>query len=322
MLIRKAQPTAASLHVDRMLTNMSIGYTNPMYICDELCPIVDTQKQSDLIPEYNQSFWFRDAAAMRAPGSKSRRGGFTVKHSSTYFSQRYSFGFELPDEVRDNTDEPFNMDRDAAMFVTDKVHMKREVAFATDFFTTGIWGNDDTGGTDFTQWSDYADSSPLVDISTYQDEVEGKIGREANCFVMGKQVWLKLKWHPDLIDLIKYTQRGQLSTDLFASLVDFPKVKVGRAIYTTTAEGTAEASVSYTRVWGKNVLMMYVPDAASIMTPAAMYNFVWNRVAGARQYIKRFRDEEREVDIFEANSYFDQRLTVANAGVFLSSAVA
>lgn len=322
MLIRKAQPTASDLHVDQLLTNMSIGYSNPMYICDELAPIVSVVKQSDKIPSYDQSYWFRDAAMKRAAGSKSVRGGFKVTTSATYFCDKYSFGFEIPDEVRDNTDQPFNMDRDGAMFVTDKVHMKREVSFATDFFTTSVWGQDKTGGTDFTQWSDYADSSPLVDITTYQDSVESRIGREANCFTMGKQVWLQLKWHPDLIDLIKYTQRGQLSTDLFGSLVDFAKVKVGRAIYTTTSEGTAEASVSYTRIWGKHVLMTYVPDAASLMTPAAAYTFVWNRVAGAGQYIKRMRDEEREVDILEANTYFDQKVTVANAGIFLSGAVA
>jgi hypothetical protein len=324
MLIRvqKSQPTAQELHVDQLLTNISLGYSNPMYIADQLCPLVTVMKQTDKIPAYDQSFWFRDSARLRAAGDKSVRGGFKVNTSATYSSDRYSIGFEIPDEVRDNTDQPFNMDRDGTMFVADKTQMKREVKFATDFFTTGVWGTDKTGGTDFTQWNDYADSSPLVDLSTYQDTVEAAIGRETNCLTIGKQVWLQLKWHPDLIDLIKYTQRGQLSTELFASLVDFPKVYVGRSIYTTTAEGTAEASVSYTRIWGKHALLTYVPDSPSLMNPAACYTFVWNRVAGAMQYIKRMRDEEREVDIIEANTYFDQKATVTKAGLFLSGAVA
>lgn len=323
-LILKAQPTATDVHVDQLLTNMSIGYKNPMYIEPMLCPTVPVMKQSNKIPEYAQSYWFRDAARRRAAGDKSARGGFKVVTSQTYFADRFAFGFELPDEVRDNADAPFNLDREAVEFVADKVAMRREVAFATDFFTTGIWngGTDYTGGTDFTQWSDYADSSPLTDLSTYQDTVEGNIGREANTLAMGKQVWLQVKWHPDLIDLIKYTQRGQLSVELFASLVDFPKVLVGRAIYTTTAEGTAEASVSYTRVWGKHALLLHVPDSPSLMNPAACYTFQWNRVPGAGQYIKRMRNEEREIDIIEANSYFDQKQTLAKAGIFLSSAVA
>ncbi len=33
-LLRKAQPTASDLHVDRLLTNISIAFHNPSYIAD------------------------------------------------------------------------------------------------------------------------------------------------------------------------------------------------------------------------------------------------------------------------------------------------
>ena len=97
---------------------------------------------------------------------------------------------------------------------------------------------------------------------------------------------------------------------------------VGRSIYTTTVEGTAEASVSYTRIWGKHGLLIYVPPAPSLLTPAAGYTFVWQVVPNALQYIKRMRDEEKEIDIIEANSFYAQTITAAGAGLFLSGAVA
>ena len=125
-----------------------------------------------------------------------------------------------------------------------------------------------------------------------------------------------------MIDTIKYTQRGQISTEIAASLFEVSKFLVGRAIQTVTPEGTAEASVVYTRIWGKNALLIFVPDRPSLLTPAAGYTFNWNRVPNANQFMKRMRDEEREVDIIEGNSYFDQKLIVPNAGVFLSGAVA
>ena len=129
-------------------------------------------------------------------------------------------------------------------------------------------------------------------------------------------------FHPDLVDTIKYTQRGVLTTDLVASLLEIDRLEIGRAIYTTSVEGTAESSVSYSRIWGKNALLMYIPASPSLMTPAAGYTFVWRRVPNALQFMKRMRDEEREVDIIEGNSYFDQKITAANAGLFLSNAVA
>jgi len=315
-------PVASTLHIDQLLTNISIGYKNPEYIADQIFPIVPVQKQSDIIPQYDQSHWFRDEAKLRAPGTKSAGGGWKVTTTAKYFCDRYSIRKEIDDETRKNADAPFNLDRDAVEWVTDKLQMRREVAFATNFFTTGVWGTDKTGGSDFTQWSDYANSSPLTDIDSYKDTVEALIGREPNVFVMGKEVWLKLKWHPDLVDLIKYTQRGQVTVDLFKALTEFNKVLIGRAIYTTSAEGTAEASVSYSRIWGKNALMIYVPERPSLLTPAAGYTFVWQVVPNALQYIKRMRDEEREVDIIEGNTYFDQKITGANAGLFISGAVA
>jgi hypothetical protein len=58
------------------------------------------------------------------------------------------------------------------------------------------------------------------------------------------------------------------------------------------------------------------------MTPAAAYAFTWQRVANSLQYVKRMRDEEREVDIIEGNTYFQHKITVPRAGVFASGAVA
>lgn len=315
-------PSASDVHVDALLTNVSIGYKNATYIADQLFPIVPVRKQSGIVPKYDQSHWFRDDAALRAPGSVARGGGWSVDNTDLYACQRYSYKVEIDDETRDNTDAPYNLETEAAEFATDKLLLRRERAWAAAFFTTSVWGDDETGGTDFTQWNNYATSNPLIDLTTYQSEVEGRIGRDANTLTVGREVWDKLKWHPNVVDTIKYTQTGVIGTDLFATMTGFARLFIGRAIYTATVEGTAEASVTYSRVWGKHALVMYVPAAASLMTPAAGYTLVWDRVPGALSYTRRLRNDEREVDIIEANSYFDQKVTAARAGTFLSGAVA
>jgi hypothetical protein len=315
-------PTSRDVHVDQLLTNISISYTNQTYIADSIFPLVPVRKQSDIVPKYDQSYWFRDEAKLRAPGTYADEGGYAVDTSDTYFCPRYSFAKGIPDETRDNADAPFELDREATEYVTDKLQMRRERAFATDFFTTSTWTTDKTGGTDFTVWSNYAGSSPLVDVTAYKDTVEALIGREPNKFVIGKEVLVQLQWHPDLVDSIKYTQKGILTQDMIASLLGFESLLVGRTIFTSTKEGTAEASVTYSRIWGKHGLMVYVPSSPSLRTPAAGYTFVWQRVPAAIQYIVRHRDDRAEKDIVEANSYFDQKATAARAGLFLSGAVA
>src|SRR5262245_48022454 len=132
------QPTSRDVHVDTLLTEISIRYSNAEYIADQLFPVVPVVKQSNKVPKYDQSVWFRDQAQLRAPGTKSRGGGFTVDTSDTYFCDRYSFRFEIPDETRDNADAPFDLDRDGTLFTTDKLLMRREVNFATSFFTSTV----------------------------------------------------------------------------------------------------------------------------------------------------------------------------------------
>jgi hypothetical protein len=314
-----AEVTSRDVHVDMLLTNMSIGYKNDLYIADSIAPIVPVRRQSDIIPRYDQSHWFRNQAQIRAPGTLSERGGFTVDNTMTYYCPRYSFGFEIPDEVRDNTDAPYDLDRDGTAFVTDRLMMKREVNWATRYFTTGVWGADVTPSV---LWSTYGTSTPLVDITTYQDAVEGRIARMPNRFVLGKQVMSVLKWHPNIMDTIKYVQRAVVTTDLMASLLDIETVLVGRAIYTTSAEGTPEANVVYQRVWGNDALLLYTPSAPSLMTPAATYTFTWQRVPNSIQYFTRKRNDEREVDILEGNTYFAQHVTSSRAGQFINNPVA
>jgi hypothetical protein len=315
-------PTAGDLHIDTLMTQVSIAYQNKSYIADQLFPIVPVNKQSDIIPFYDQSHWFRDEARLRAPGTKSQRGGYSVNTTNKYFCDRYSYGREIDDEVRANADAVWNLDRDATGFATDKLFMRREVAFSNAFFTTSVWGADKVGGTDFTKWSDYGGSSPLNDVTNYKDAVEALIAVEPGNLVLGKLAWIQLKWHPDILDTIKYTQRAQMTVELFAALLELDKVFIGRTIYTTSGEGTAESSVTYTRIWGKHALLLYTPPAPSLLTPSAGYTFVWQRVPNAIQYVKRMRDEEREVDIVEVNSYFAQTKVIANAGLFMQNTVA
>lgn len=321
MLLKfSSNPTRNNLRVDVPLTNMSIGYKNMTYIADDIFVMSPSQVRSGIVPKYDQSHWFRDAASLRAPGTKSTGGGWKTDISDTFYCHRYSFRYEYDDDTAGEQMSPFNLDRDGVEFVTDKMQLKREVDFSTNFFTSGVWGTTNTlSGTD--QWDDYSGSDPLGNIETAKDTIEGATAVEPNALTMGKQVWMKLKWHPDIIDTIKHTQRAITTPDIFSSLTEIPKILIGRSIYTTTVEGTAEGSVSYTRIWGKKALLTFSPPTPALKSPACGYTYVWNRVENALQWIKRMRNEEREVTIIEGNSYFDQKSLATSSGYIFDTVV-
>jgi hypothetical protein len=320
------QPTSSQVWVDQLLTNVSVGYKNAEYIASQLFPVLPVQKQSGILPIVNQSAFFRNDAKLRAPGTKSVGTGFTVDNTTKYFCDRYSIRHEIPDEVRDNAAAVYDQDRLATNLVTEQILLNQELAFASNLFAASKWtgGASGSDNTISVAWSNYSGSSPLTEIQGWRDTLQGGLGRDANAFIIGRQVWTQLKYHPDVVDMLKYTSpiKGPVGPDVFASMIEVDKVFIGSGIYTATLEGTAESSVSYTRIWGKNALLMFVPPGASLETPAAGYTVVWQRVPNANQYIKRMRNEETEVDIIEGNCYYQHKQLVAKAGAYCASVVA
>jgi hypothetical protein len=314
------QPNVADLHVDVLLTMLSIAYMNEpgAYIADEAFPVIPVPKQSNKIAQYDKDYWFRDEAKLRAPGTETYGSGYAVTTSATYFAENYGFHDDIPDEMRENYDQPFDPDNDATLLVTEKLKLKREVAFATDFFTTGIWtptGSDtDFSAAGYYQWDDYANSDPIGNVEAGREAIYSTTGRDPNKLILGRAVWSKLKHHPDLIERIKYTQKAILTTELVASLLEIDKIMVGKAIKAAVAEGQATQTYSY--IFGKNALMLYTPPKPGLRVPSAGYTFHWNKFGGI-SYIRRIRDEKGQYDRIEGHTFFDQKYIGQDLGYFM-----
>ena len=78
-----SMPTPKSAHVDSALTNISIGYTNSMFIADQVFPSVPVLKQSDYYFKFLRGDWFRNDASVRGPGGRAGRSGYKLT-SATY----------------------------------------------------------------------------------------------------------------------------------------------------------------------------------------------------------------------------------------------
>jgi hypothetical protein len=316
------QPNAADVHVDALLTMLSIAFMNSpdAYIADKLFPSVTVAKQSGLIPEYRRDDAFRDVAQVRAPGTESEGHGFRVVHDQTYYCMDFATHVDVPDEVRANADDPYNPDRDATRMVINRLKLKREISWATDFFTTGIWTTDVTGGTNFTAWDNYAASDIIGDVQTGVDAVHRVTAVDPKKLAWGRQVWSKVRHHPDFLERIKYTQKAILTADLIASILDLDQLLVGNAIKATANEAAAVASQTYDYIFGNDALLLYVPAAPSLMTPAAGYTFHWSAF-GALSWIRRIRDDKAMYDRIEGHTHFDQKKVGADLGYFFSGCV-
>lgn len=312
------QPTVGDVHVDGLLTMLLEAYMNmpEAFIADQIFPIVPVRKQSAIIPEYRKEDWFRDHAQLRAPGTQAQASGFAVVKDKTYYCNNYATAIEVPDEVRENQDSPFDVDRAATELVSTRLKLRREISFAADFMKTGVW---DTDATLTNKWDDYSLSVPITDIEDGKEAVHSVTGREPVDLTIGRQVWVKLKHHPDLIERIKYTQRALLTTELVASLLELQRIMIGRAIQVTSTE--ADSTPTYAYIFGKSALLTWAPRRPSLMVPSCGYTFHW-RNFGALSYVRRLREERPMIDVIEGHTWYDQKSVGTDLGWYVNAAVA
>jgi Phage major capsid protein E len=316
------QPTPSDLHVNSLLTNVSVAYMQDPgdFIATQVFPNVPVQKQSDYYTEYKKEFWYRTEARKRAPATETPGSGFEVTQKE-YAAHVYGVHKDVDDQTRANADTQFNIDRDATLFVTGQLLLKRDLDWASTFFKTGVWGTDKVGTTDFTKW-DASGSDPITDIQEARLNVRRTTGRTPNLLVIGPEVESSLLNHSLILDRIKYTQRGVVTRDLLASLFGVDRLLVANAIVNTSPE---HETPNFNFLYGKRALFAFAPPNAGLMTPSAGYTFSWNGYFGAGNMgtrIKRFRMELIASDRIEGEMAYDMRVVSPELGVMFDQVIA
>lgn len=329
-------PTQGDVHVNRPLTNISVAYIQDEgnFVADRVFPNIPVLKQSDRYFTYSRADFNRDEMEERAPGTESAGNGYDIDSTPTYFAPVHAFHKDIADQIRANSDDPLNPDRDATIFVTQKALIRREVSFTAKYFQPGVWefgslGVDAvTGLNEFLQWDD-AGSTPIEDVRAAKRTVQEATGFKPNKGVFGPHVFDTLVDHPDIVDRIKYGQTagpGMVSPAIanentLAQLFNLDEVIVMEAVVNKARRGEAEQS---SFIAGNNALLLYVTKTPGIMIPTAGYTFSWNGWMGATgmgHRIKRFRMEQLESDRVEVQMAYDQKVVGSDLGFFFEHCI-
>lgn len=322
-------PSFSSQHIDVPLTNISVAYMQAQknYIAQQVFPAIPVEKASAKYFTYPKGDWLRDEAKKRADATESAGGGYHVS-TDNYNADVWAFHKDVGDQVLQNYTNPLDPIRDATRYVASRLMLRQEVDFAQKYFKAGVWSNDWAGvasapsGNQVYQWSDYTNSTPIVDVSVWATAIQSVTGFDPNVLVIGKQVFDKLKSHPEIIDRIKYTGRDIPTPELLASLFDVEKVLVAKSLVNTAVEGQTDA-ISYN--FGKGAMLVYANPEPGLLTPSAGYTFVWNGVSdgfGLNVGTKQFRMEERAAQRIESQVAWANKVVATDLGLFATTLVA
>lgn len=327
-------PDQASVHINVPLTNISIAYIQNAsnFISTKVFPKVPVSKQSDLYWKYSKSDWRRTDVQRRAPSTETPGTGWNTT-TQQYFAHVYGVHKDIDDQLRANADSTFKLDSDATAFVTNQLLLKRDIDWNAAYFRAGVWGADQqlklsNADPELRRW-DMATSDPIGLFATKQIEFIQQTGFKANTLVLGANVIKALKNHPAIIDRIKYTQKGIVTTDLISTLLDVDTVHVS---YATVNNGPDIPDAVLQDAAGSNVfisdpnsaLLCYTASSPSLMQPTAGYTFTWNGYLGGNAQgirMTRFRQQNIRSDRIEGEMTYDMKVISPDMGKFFTDVV-
>lgn len=299
--------------VDPALSNVSIKYTNDTFIADMIFPMVKVAKQTGKYYVYDKSN-LRIDKTNRAAGSGANEIDFGVGPTGTFATDDHALKGFVADEIQDQADAALNPLVDETEVVTEKLLLDRENNLATILqSTSNLTQNTTLSGT--SQWSDYSNSDPIGDVRTARTTIHQNTFKKPNTMIMGKQVFDMLAEHPQIIERVKYSQLGVLTTDLLSRVFQVEKILVGEAGSNTAAEGQTDV-LSY--VWGKHAWLAFIAPQVRLKQVTLGYTFTYSQ-----RIVKRWRDEDREGTYVRiGNDNYVQKIVAATAGYFIKNAVA
>lgn len=323
-------PTKQQAHIDRALTNISVAYIQEEsnFIAANVFPQIPVKKQSDTYFVYNKGDFFRDEARVRAGAAESVGGEYGVEAADPYYCRVHAFHKDVTEQERANYDEPLDADADATDFVTQKMLIRRERIWAERYFKPGVWSTELTAADAPANAKEFVPfnkptSDPIRVVADQIVTMASTTGYRPNTVVMSPAVFYALKNHEDILDRIKYTQKGIVTADLIATLFEVDHVHVAWSVVNTANQG-AEDDIGF--IMGNHMLLAYVNPRPAIKKPSAGYIFAWTGLKGSGAFANRIVRLPMDMlglgtERIEGEIAFDAKVIAQDLGVFFKDAV-
>jgi len=302
------------LHVDKHLSQVALNYQPQGQFADRIAPIVNVDKQTDLIKIWSQADIWRIDNTVRAPGNEANRMEISVS-SVQYVCKNYALAADITVEDRANADPSFvrELETGRVKTLSWKMSMDWDRRVAQQVTNTSNVGTSANVGS---SWTDLANSDPFGDINTIIDNVEDGTGFRPNKMLIGGEAFRYLVRNDNIIDKTKETALTGASMNTtqqrIADLFELDDVIVGKGYFNSAQEGQP---LSLTRTLDPHVLLYYAPSTPSIEVPSFMYTFRWNVPGVPSMQVERIPfDPRRKADRLQIGYYQDEKIVSSALG--------
>lgn len=296
-------PQKSQLHVNQLLSNVSVKYANSEYIWDKVFPQVPVMKDTDLYRVYDRNF--RVPETKRAPKGVAREFGFDVS-TSTYALEQHALKDYVGVDEEENYDQG-SLKVDTTENLTDAIYRRIELSVAS-LFTTTSWSLNVSlaAANAWTANTTVSDPVPIVDTAT--STIIANSGKTSNFMILPRDGYIAAKNHVSILDRVKYTS-AEISTAMLAGLFSVSELHVPTAVQDTAAEGVA-ASIS--AMWGDIAFLGWKPASPGLKTPSCGYTFI-----RSTPRVRSWVDNERNAEAIEVEIKYQPKVVASLTGYLI-----
>lgn len=319
------------------LTNLSMAYFQQAsrYVAKSIFPICPVQLSSA------RFYTFNKADLLRNNVQRKPQFGKVAPAQMGQLDQSYSCQVDQVivgiDQIstlnyqRTNAPGVADPRRAKVKFIAEQMNLHQDIKFADNFFKSGVWNNEWTGGTEYNKTNKtfikFSDDNcdPVVLFDDLCTEVEQNTGRRPNRLGLGKEAYNKLKAHPAVVERVKFggstANPATVNERVLAELFGFEKVVVLSSIYNSAPIG-ADADMNFI-CDPTAAILAYATDAPAIDEPSAGYIFTWDML-GNGQYMPTLQYEGEagtHSEFIEGLFSADMKKTADDLAIFLKDCV-
>lgn len=295
-------PAINKIHVDKILTEVSVQYKNADYIADTIFPKINVKKLSDKYFVFDREFTIPETA--RAIGGAAREFDFGLS-TNGYVLQKHSLKDIISDDEIDNYDMN-TLEADTTEILTDKIKLRKEKIASDMINATGTWSLQVSLAVAWT--NNTTTSTPFPVINTALAAIPGYGSPKPNFMILPYKGYLGLKDHASVLDKIKYTS-SDFTVEMLQGLFDIEKIVIPMAVYNSAAPGVTE-SMSY--IFDTFAFIGYKAPRPAPKSVSWAYMFEKKNAV-----VRKWRDEEREGNVIEVTSHFDPKVICSLCGFLI-----
>lgn len=281
-----------------MLSNMALAYFQDAssYVAKSIFPMLPVQLSSDNYYIFSKADLLRDNV-QRKPQFGKVAPAIVSEDRGNYFCEVDQIIMGIDQIARTNQiRRPGPGIKDPRIqktrTIAEQMNIHQDIIFAQNFFKTGVWNNEWTGGSTyskanktFIKFND-SNSEPIKYVDELKTSIKQSTGRMPNKIGMGINVFNALKEHEGIIERVKYggtsANPATVTEKALAELFGVKELKVFSSIYNSAEQGQAEDMEFICDP--DSMILAYATDAPSIDEPSAGYIFTWDML-GDGQYL-------------------------------------